>query len=95
MARIRNKTWLEDDDLKADLTRYFREGLSRETGYSIYARSIRTLDKRLREYHIFYNEKNVVTVDDVRRKAVKIELADSGKQLRYRAMHTQQIPTAV
>ena len=28
MVRIRNKAWLEDDDLKADLTKYFREGLS-------------------------------------------------------------------
>ena len=29
MACVRNKNWLEDDDLKADLTKYVREGLSR------------------------------------------------------------------
>ena len=71
MARIRNKNWFEDDDLKADLTRYVREGLSRSEildfarwDYSIYARSIRTLDRRLRGYKSFYGYKNV-TVDDV------------------------------
>ena len=94
MARIRNKNWLEDDDLKADLTRYVREGLSRSEildfvrrDYSFYAWSIRTLDRRLRQYQIFYNDKNV-TVDDVRR-AVEIELAGPGKQLGYRAMHNK------
>ena len=53
MARIRNKNWLEGDDLKADLTGYVREGLSRSEildfvrrDYSIYASSIRTLDRR-------------------------------------------------
>ena len=56
MARIRNKL-VKDDDLKADFTRYVREGLSRleilhivNRDYSIYAWSIRTLDRRLREY---------------------------------------------
>ena len=29
MMCIRNKNWLDNDDLKADLTRYIREGLSR------------------------------------------------------------------
>ena len=29
MACIRNKNWLDSDELKADLTRYIREGLSR------------------------------------------------------------------
>ena len=29
MACVRNKNWLEDDDLKADLRKYVREGLSR------------------------------------------------------------------
>ena len=30
MACIRNKNWLDSDDLKADLMRYIREGLSRK-----------------------------------------------------------------
>ena len=30
MACIRNKNWLDSDELKADLTRYIREGLSRK-----------------------------------------------------------------
>ena len=81
-----------DDDLKADLTKYVREGLSRSEilvfvsrDCCIYAWSIRTLDKRLREYQIFYNEKNL-TVNDVR-KAVETELTGPGKQLGYRVMH--------
>ena len=92
MVRIRNKNWLENDDLKVDLTRCVSEGLSRSEildlvsrDYSIYAWSIRTLDRRLREYQIFYNKKNL-TVDDVR-QAVEIELTGPGKQLGYRAMH--------
>ena len=39
----------------------------------------------MREYQIFYNEKNF-TVDDVRR-TFEIELAGPGKQLEHRAMH--------
>ena len=92
MARIRNRNRSEDDDLKVDLTRCVVEGLSRSEildfvsrDYSIYAWSIRTLDRRLREYQFFYNEKNL-TVDDVRR-AVEIELGGPGKQLRHRAMN--------
>ena len=54
MACIRNKNWLEDNDLKIDLTRYVHEGLSHSEifdfvslDYSIYAWRIRTLDRRL------------------------------------------------
>ena len=75
MARIWNKNWLEDDDLKTELARYVREGLSRSEilnfvsrDYSVYAWSIRTLDRSLREYQ------KHLTVDNVRR-AVEIELA--------------------
>ena len=71
MARIRNKNWFEDHDLKADLTRCVRQGLRRSEildfvrwDYSIYACNIRTLDRRLRGYQSFYGDKNV-TVDDV------------------------------
>ena len=92
MTSIRNKNWLEDGDLKANLTRYVREGLNRSEilyfvsrDYSIYAWSICTLDRRLGEYQFVYNDKNV-TFDDVR-MAVVIELAGWGKQLGYRAMH--------
>ena len=79
-------------DLKADLTRCVREGSSRSEildfvsrDYSIYTLSIRTLDRRLREYQIFYDRENL-PVDDVRR-AVEIELNGPGKQLRCRPMH--------
>ena len=78
--------------LKADLMRCVREGLSRSEildlvsrDYSIYAWSIRTLDRRLREYQFFYNKKNL-TVDHVRR-TVEIELTGPGKQPGYRSMH--------
>ena len=44
MVRIRNKNWLENDDLKADLTKYVHEDLSHSEildfvrqDYSIYA----------------------------------------------------------
>ena len=54
-------------DLKADLTRCVREVLSRSEilnfvsrDYSIYALSIRTLDRRLREYQIFYNKRTLL-----------------------------------
>ena len=70
-------------DLKADLTRCVREGLSRSEildfvslDYSIYALSSRTLDRILKEYQIFYNKKNLI-VDDVRRE-VEIELTGRG-----------------
>ena len=95
MARIKNKIWLKDDYLKVYLTRYVLEGLSRseildfvKRDYSIYAWNIRSLDRRLRKCQIFHNEKNV-TVDDVRRRAVEIELAGPRKQLAYRAMHNK------
>ena len=93
MTRIRNKNWLEDDDLKADLTRYVREGqsvseildfVSRD--YSIYAWSICTLDRRLREYQIFTVKRTLLWMMYEGQWKLP-ELAGPGKQLGYRAMH--------
>ena len=75
MSCIRNKNWSEDDDLKADLTRYVREGLSRSEIldfvsrlYYLWMEHSHALEKtEMREYQIFYNEKTLsCTVDDVR-----------------------------
>ena len=51
-----------------------------------YPWSMRTLDRRLRYFDIFYNDQSVEVDDDVK-AAVENELKGSGKLLGYRAMH--------
>lgn len=53
--------------------------------YSQYPWSIRTLERRLRFFEIYYNDRHV-SVEDVR-EAVQNELNGPGKFLGYRAMH--------
>ena len=53
--------------------------------FSSYQWSIRTLDRRLRYFEIYYNHSNVA-VSDVQ-EAVKKEIEGPGKLLGYRAMH--------
>ena len=50
-----------------------------------YAWSIRTLDRRLRHFGVYYND-NTVSGEDVE-EAVKKELEGPGKLLGYRALH--------
>ena len=53
--------------------------------FSQYAWSIRTLDRRLRNFEVYYKD-GTVSVEDVK-EAVNKELEGPGKLLRYRCMH--------
>ena len=55
--------WEDDENLKQDLAMYVRQGLKRDEiisflnpDYSCYKWSIRTLDRRLRYFNIYYND---------------------------------------
>ena len=85
--------WKDDIQLKADLEKYVCQGMTRkeildfiQRDFSSYQWSIRTLDRRLRYFEIYYNRNSNVAVDDVR-EAVKKEIEGPGKLLGYRAMH--------
>ena len=84
--------WKEDIQLKADLEKYVCQGMTRkeildfmQRDFSCYQWSIRTLDRRLRYFEIYYND-STVPVEDVR-EAVKKEIKGPGMLLGYRAMH--------
>ena len=71
---------------------YVRQGYKREEALDFlkrdfpqYSWSIRSLDRRLRYFAIYYNDQRV-TVEEVK-DAVKKELEGPGKLLGYRAMH--------
>ena len=90
-SNFRNDAWKEDLDLKEDLKKYVAQLLKREEilsfvkrDYSCNPWSIRSLDRRLRHFEIFYSDRGVI-VDDVR-QAVAEELDGPGKLLGYRAM---------
>ena len=58
------KKWEDDDSLKNDLKRYVAQKLQRtevldyvKRDYSFYKWSMRTLDRRLRDFGIYYNDK--------------------------------------
>ena len=92
MAFMRNDDWENDKDLKDDLEKYVHQGLRRkevldfvERDYSQYAWSLRSLDRRMRHFDIYYTDKDV-TVDQVI-NAVEKEVSGPGKLLGYRAMH--------
>ena len=91
-ARIRNNDWQEDEGLKEALTRYVRENLRRNEvldfvsrDFSDYARSLRTLDRRLQYFGITYTDRTV-QVDEVE-DAVKQEMQGPRKLLGCRALH--------
>ena len=91
-AYFRNDTWKEDDLLRNEMKKYVMQGLQREEildflkrDFHQYAWSLRTLDRRLRYFEIFYHDKTV-SVDEVR-AAVQKELDGPGKLLGYRAMY--------
>ena len=91
MSYFRNDAWKEDLQLKEDLQKYVGQLFKREEilsfvirDYSCYTWSVRSLDRRLRHFDIFYSDKDV-TVDDVR-QAVAEEMDGPGKLLGYRAM---------
>ena len=92
MAENRFSSWNEDDLLKGALQTYVKQGLQREEAidflrkdFTQYAWSVRTLDRRLRYFEVYYKD-DTVSVEDVK-EAVKKELEGLGKLLGYRSMH--------
>ena len=91
-VRIRNSEWESDGELQGKLNKYVTKGLQRNEILSYmlrdfpqYSWSIRTLDRRMRYFNIFYHDKNVPL--NAVKGAVKGELNGTGKLLGYRAMH--------
>ena len=91
MAYMRNANWKHDERLKETLEEYSRQGLQRTEILSFVTRdfgdytwSLRTLDRRMREFGIYRTDKTV-TEEDLR-TAVQKELDGPGKLLGYRAM---------
>ena len=77
MADNRFSSWKEDD-LQGALQTYVKQGLQREESIDFlrrdfpqYAWSIRTLDRRLRHFEVYYKD-DTVSVEDVK-EAVKKE----------------------
>ena len=91
MSYFRNDAWKGDLELKEDLKKYVSQSFKREEilsfvnrDYFCYTWSVRSLDRRLRHFGIFYSDKDV-TVEDVK-QAVAEELDGPGKLLGYQAM---------
>ena len=90
-VRIRNSEWESDGELKRELSKYVTKGLQRNEILSYmlrdfpqYSWSIKTLDRRMRYFNIFYHSN--VSFNAVK-EAVKGDLNGPGKLLGYRAMH--------
>ena len=84
--------WREDLKLREDMERYVRHGCKREEAldflkrdFPMYPWSIRSLDRSLRCFEIYYNNPEV-SMEEVK-DAVKKELEGPGRLLGYRAMH--------
>ncbi|XP_066930919.1 uncharacterized protein [Clytia hemisphaerica] len=84
--------WFDDCNLKTDLLKYVKQNMKRseildyvERDFPMYNWSLRTLDRRLRGFDIYYNDfsLNVEEVETILRQ----ELNGPGKLLGYRAMH--------
>ena len=93
-ARIRNESWIEDEELKEVMKKYVSQGLRREEildylerDFSQYAWSFQTLDRRLRAFGIYYTDKRV-SLEEVQ-DAVRKELDGPGKLLGFRAMQNR------
>ena len=91
-VRIRNSEWESDGELQRELSKYVTKGPQRNEILSYmlqefvqYSWSIRTLERRMQYFSIFYYDKNV-SLNAVK-KAVEGELNGPGKLLGYRAMH--------
>ena len=89
-------TWRQDDELREDLEKYILQGIQRKEildfmyrDYPHYTWSMRSLDRRLRHFEIYYVDKSI-TVQEVR-NAVQEELNRPGCQLGYRAMRQKYL----
>ena len=65
-AYFRKDGWKDDMFLKEEMFKYIKQGLRREEivdfltrDFAQYAWSLRTLDRRLRYFDIYYHDKNV------------------------------------
>ena len=92
MADNRLATWKNDEALRSEMQKLVKQGLKRseildflQTDFAQYPWSIRSLDRRLRYFQLFYNDQEV-TVEQVQ-DAVRTELEGPGKLLGYRLMH--------
>ena len=84
MATNRNAKWMEDEVLKSCLVKYVKQSLHRSEildfmirDFPQYAWSLRSLDRRLRYFEIYYNNVNVGVADVM--DAVREELGGLGK----------------
>ena len=103
----RTTDWKHNELLKDKLEEYSRQGLQRseilsfmKKDFAVYAWSLLTLDRRMREFGIFRTD-TTVTEDELR-AAVKEELDGPAKLLGYRAMtnkirqqHNLKVPRRV
>ena len=87
-----NTTWRENENLEKDLRSHVQKQMQRNEildyvlrDYPDYSWSLRTLDRRLRYFDIYYINRNI-SLDEVR-NAISNELNGPGKLLGYRAMH--------
>ena len=85
-------TWVHDDKLREAISRYVQQSLQRSEmldflthDFPRYPWSIRSLDRRLLHFEIYYNS-NSVGIDDVT-QVVENELKGPGLLLGYQAMH--------
>ena len=92
MADDREATWVHGNDLKEASSQYVQQGLQRceileflGRDFPEYPWSIRSLERRLRHFEIYYNS-NHIEIDDVMR-VVENELRGPDHLLGYRAMN--------
>ena len=92
MSDFREALWKNNAYLKEALLKYVGQGLQRwemldflTRDFSLYAWSLRMLDRRLRHFSIFFND-GAVKVDHVM-KAFETERNGPEKLSGYRAMH--------
>ena len=92
MADNRCAKWVDDECLETSLVKYVKQNLKgseildfMKRDFPQYPWSIRSLDRRLRHFKVFYKDETV-GVEDVM-TAVENELKGPGKLLGYRAMH--------
>ena len=87
-----SNNWEEDNTLMSDLKKYVQQGMQRNEildfvtrDYPYYNWSLRTLDRRLRFFNIYYIDKDVSLQEA--RLVVQNELHGPGQLLGYRALH--------
>ena len=96
MADNREALWKDDDNLKEDLETYVRQSPHRKEvldfvkrDFDQYTWSLRSLDRRLRHFQIFYKDETVQVGEMM--DAVGKELNGPGRLLGYRAMHKKMV----